>query len=275
MIKLITLKSIKRQLIFYGLILTCFFVGIIPCDFANPYQTGNASSPNIVFIILDAARADHFSCYGYQKNTTPSIDAISLKGVLFLNNFSQATSTSESVSRFMSSRYFSLPIVDDYGLIWGPIKKALPTEVFLEFYNQQIFLPEVLSMHGYRTALFSNHTWFTKDTYFVRQFDESFSFHVSEDYPVDKEFFTSVAQWIKKNRKKRFFIYCHLMSPHMPYVPNEEESEFLPNTDFQSLSTIRNKLIYAIGAGEEIKESDLPYLNGLYDAKLKHADKSV
>jgi len=275
MIKLITPKSIKRQLIFYSLILTCFFVVIITCDFANPYQTGNASSPNIVFIILDAARADHFSCYGYQKNTTPCIDAISRGGVLFLNNFSQATYTSESVSRFMSSRYFSLPICDDYGLIWASIKKASPTDVFLKFDDQQIFLPEVLSMHGYRTALFSNHTWFTKDTYFVQQFDEFFSFDVSRDYPADKEIFTSVAQWIKKNRKKRFFIYCHLMSPHKPYLPKEEESEFLPNADFQSLNTVRNKLNYAVDTREEIKEGDLPYVNGLYDGKLKHTDKWI
>jgi uncharacterized SAM-binding protein YcdF (DUF218 family) len=36
-----------------------------------------ASRPNVILIILDAARADHFSCYGYGKNTTPRMDAIS------------------------------------------------------------------------------------------------------------------------------------------------------------------------------------------------------
>lgn len=39
--------------------------------------------PNILLIVLDSARADHFSCYGYDLRTTPNIDGIAAEGVRF------------------------------------------------------------------------------------------------------------------------------------------------------------------------------------------------
>lgn len=33
-------------------------------------------SPNVVLIALDMMRADHLSCYGYPKPTTPHMDAL-------------------------------------------------------------------------------------------------------------------------------------------------------------------------------------------------------
>ena len=76
-------------------------------SFSGQRKAGrNRQAPNVLFIILDAARADHFSCYGYRKHTTPRMDGIGLKGVLFLNNFSPATATVYSVPRIFLSRYF-------------------------------------------------------------------------------------------------------------------------------------------------------------------------
>ena len=64
-----------------------------------------SSPPNVVFILLDAARADHFSCYGYDKKTTPRIDAIGQRGAIFLKNFVAATETYYSLPLIFTSRY--------------------------------------------------------------------------------------------------------------------------------------------------------------------------
>ncbi|MBD3291842.1 MAG: sulfatase-like hydrolase/transferase, partial [Armatimonadia bacterium] len=40
-------------------------------------------APNILLIVLDSARADRFSCYGYDRPTTPNIDRIAEEGTLF------------------------------------------------------------------------------------------------------------------------------------------------------------------------------------------------
>ena len=44
--------------------------------------------PNIILMGIDSLRADHLSCYGYEKKTSPHIDKLSESGALFLNHFS-------------------------------------------------------------------------------------------------------------------------------------------------------------------------------------------
>ena len=36
---------------------------------------------NIILITIDTLRADHLSCYGYHRNTTPIIDKIAKEGI--------------------------------------------------------------------------------------------------------------------------------------------------------------------------------------------------
>ncbi len=40
-------------------------------------------TPNVLFVILDAGRADHFGAYGYARPTTPHIDRLAREGVVF------------------------------------------------------------------------------------------------------------------------------------------------------------------------------------------------
>ena len=43
----------------------------------------SSSAPNLIFIVLDTLRADHMSTYGYERPTTPELDAWAKKGVTF------------------------------------------------------------------------------------------------------------------------------------------------------------------------------------------------
>ena len=57
------------------------------------HARGRPQSPNIVLIVWDTARADHFSSYGYFRNTTPNIDQFAKRGVLFENAISASSWT--------------------------------------------------------------------------------------------------------------------------------------------------------------------------------------
>ena len=46
--------------------------------------------PNVILLVMDAVRADHLSCYGYHRKTSPNIDNLAKKGVLFESAFSTA-----------------------------------------------------------------------------------------------------------------------------------------------------------------------------------------
>ncbi|UCC94735.1 MAG: sulfatase [Candidatus Omnitrophota bacterium] len=235
------------------------------------------SRPNILFIVLDAARADHFGCYGYERNTTPFIDAAARRGALFLNHFTNATHTSGALPKIFFSRYFSLPIFETDGWVWG-IKQSSPELIFGNFDNQQIFLTELLSRYGYYTVIFHPHPMFNENSYLIKKFDECFYIEArGEQMPAEVMLtVTTVGTWIRQNKRYPFFIYCHIMSPHEPYHPRDEDREFLEGFDVSAIREARKKFrLPKKESAEGFNQRELEILEGFYDSNLKHVDKWV
>jgi hypothetical protein len=61
---------------------------------------------NVIFFFIDTVRADHLSAYGYQRKTTPNLDRLAERSVVFENGFSPAARTAEAIPRFMQSSYW-------------------------------------------------------------------------------------------------------------------------------------------------------------------------
>lgn len=61
-------------------------------------ESGVSSSPNVVVVVLDAARADHFGSYGYARPTTPRADAFAATAVRYARVMSEASYTFLSTS---------------------------------------------------------------------------------------------------------------------------------------------------------------------------------
>ena len=60
---------------------------------------------NVVVLTLDALRADHVSAYGYERETTPNLDAFAEGGIRFENAYSLSTHTREAIPGLLSGRY--------------------------------------------------------------------------------------------------------------------------------------------------------------------------
>ena len=101
--------------------------------------------PDILLILLDATRADHLSCYGYSRRTTPNLDRIAGEGVLYENAISASCWTLESLASILTGRFPS-----EHGAHWGnqSLGPALET------------LPAFLREAGYRTVCLSNNPCF-------------------------------------------------------------------------------------------------------------------
>ena len=54
------------------------------------------SRPNILLISLDTTRADHLGCYGYERDTSPRLDALAKESTLFEHAFAPMPSTDPS-----------------------------------------------------------------------------------------------------------------------------------------------------------------------------------
>ncbi|HEX7123869.1 MAG TPA: sulfatase-like hydrolase/transferase [Gemmatimonadaceae bacterium] len=113
--------------------------------------------PNVLLLVLDTQRADHLSSYGYQRPTTPRIDALAAEGVLYEHAFSSSSWTLPSHASLMTGRY---PQEHRAGVIRRPwLDDRYPT------------LAEVLRDRGYATGGFvANGYWCGRQTRLNRGF---------------------------------------------------------------------------------------------------------
>src|SRR5262249_56765880 len=100
--------------------------------------------PNVILVLIDTLRADHLSCYGYERHTTPVLDAFATEGVLFSHAFAQSSWTKPSTASLLTSTY---PTMHQMNLE----KAKLPESALL--------LPEALHAAGYTTAMLSGNPW--------------------------------------------------------------------------------------------------------------------
>ncbi len=60
---------------------------------------------NLVLVLLDAAAYGHFGYAGYDRNTTPNVDALAEKSLVFDTAYTEASSTGPSVYAMFTSSY--------------------------------------------------------------------------------------------------------------------------------------------------------------------------
>jgi len=96
------------------------------------------NAPNVLLITLDTLRADHLSSYGYARKTTPNLDRLAERGVLFEFAFANSSWTLPAHASLLTGR---LP--SEHGADWrSPMDAGIPT------------LAETFSAAGYRTGGF-------------------------------------------------------------------------------------------------------------------------
>ncbi|MFB6144025.1 MAG: sulfatase-like hydrolase/transferase [Candidatus Nanohaloarchaea archaeon] len=159
-------------------------------------------SKNVVLLIMDTARAQNFSCYGYEKETTPFIDSVAENGVIFKNCYANAPWTLPSHYSFFTGE---LPPVHGYT---SKDKKSS---------YDRATLPERLSKRGYRTIGISNNGYISSLYGFDEYFDE-FHFNADEagiDYKLlfenDEIFYDLVEgereeKWSNAKEKYKYFL---------------------------------------------------------------------
>jgi arylsulfatase A-like enzyme len=97
-------------------------------------------SPNIAVFVLDTARADHLSCYGYSRQTTPFLDEVASYGVIYTNAYSNATWSLPAYASFFTGKYPS-----EHGVVdW---QRSVESNRLVEGLNER----------GYETLGFSPH----------------------------------------------------------------------------------------------------------------------
>ena len=112
---------------------------------------------HVVLVVLESVRADHVGAYGYPRPTTPHLDELAAKSVVYERAYAGSSSGPQSLSTLWTGR---LP--SSGGSIG--LREATPHPALLT-------LPRLFLRAGFRTGLVSNHAAL-RERAFTRGFDD-------------------------------------------------------------------------------------------------------
>jgi arylsulfatase A-like enzyme len=211
---------------------------------------------NVILILVDTLRSDHLSLYGYERDTSPKIDAWGQVGIVFERAIAHSSWTKPSTASLLTSLHPSTHRVSGAGS--GLPASAEP-------------LAEILSRNGFHTSLFTGNSYVTP----VFGFDQGVDYFWGEDQPrlrqlvvghllfmahyrsravralydgmvaierqltgreslpegkvraetITRRFWS----WLDGIGNERFFAYLHYVDPHSPYAPGPPyDRHFMP-----------------------------------------------
>ena len=111
---------------------------------------------NLIFVVVDALRADYLSCYGYEKNRTYNIDFVAENGCLFTNAFTVSCLTTVIFSTLFTGAYPFQHGIREFSYV---MDDKLPT------------LAEIFSKYDYKTGAVTGSVVLDKSRRFNRGFD--------------------------------------------------------------------------------------------------------
>lgn len=219
---------------------------------------------NVVYVVLDAARADHFGAYGYPRATTPEIDRIAAEGVVFERVYTPAVYTLGA----MASVWTSQPPDRHHGDV--SFAARLPKD--------RLTLAELLTARGVHTAGFVANTVAGGLNGFDRGFSE---FHeLWRTHGSRGDVFRQVMPgWLDTQGGRRFFAYLHFREPHSPYDPEPPfDTRFGPDGPIPKSARRPpgDSWIVDVNRGRRtLTPAETEHLVRLFDGNLAYADREV
>ncbi len=191
-----------------------------------------SSPPNLILISVDTLRADHLGCYGYSRNTSPNIDRLLARGVMFMRASTNVPLTGPAFCSLFTSRYPHQT---------GATRNGVPMVKTAES------MTLILKSKGYTTAaILSN--WPLKSHLcglkpgFDLYDDEFFKkrwlvFNTERDA---KGVTDNAVAWLESDPKEPFFLWAHYSEPHAPYVSHKKFNFADPGPRSESQTRVDN-----------------------------------
>ena len=236
---------------------------------------------NVLVVVVDSARADHLSCYGYARETTPFLDTVARDGIRFQNMIATAAGTLSSHAALFTGMH-------------SVTHGATGENRFLS--SRHKLLPEYLKSVGYRTAAFCTNPWVSPETGFGRGLDAFFTQRHQTGLTARALLYgrrasdrllrrrdagarrtnEALKRWLTASPQP-FFAFVHYNETHLPFQPPPPyDRMFLP----RGVSTARVRMVNQDGnkyltAQVDMDEEDFTLLTALYDGGLRYIDHRV
>jgi choline-sulfatase len=175
---------------------------------------------NLVLVTIDTLRAQETGFMGYDKPTTPNLDALAAKSVVFERAYSMASYTGKALAPMLIGKYPSETLRDG-----GHFNK---------YFAGNTFVAERLHNAGFLTMGVASH-WYFREPYGLEQGFDKFDLSAlptsgqsDTDTNSTSPQLTDAAIKLLDARPtgSRFFLWVHYFDPHLQYVPHAEAPDF-------------------------------------------------
>lgn len=232
-------------------------VGALLASGCGPAESSVTPTRGYILVSVDTLRADHLGLHGYERDTSPFLDSLASRSVVFDNAIVQLPGTLPSHMSMLTGLY-----PGEHGVY--PPDGALAAEIET--------VAEVFRRNGYRTAGFTEGGYMDGDYGFSRGFDrfDDEPKRIDETFGLGVEFIEALAA------EEPFFLFLHSYSVHDPYDPPEPYRHmFWPGDPPDSFAPTGRNLV-AVNRGERTVDPEtVRYFEALYDAGIREMDAEL
>lgn len=251
-------------------------------------QVSECRDCNVILITLTNLRWDHLSQNGYDRPTTPNLDALAKQSLVFENMFSHSSWTlPEGISIFTSLYPFQHGVMNRFDGSF--VSKDTPS------------LIDMLNKSGYKTAGFTGGFDYDPKYGLTSRFDdyegcgdESVAILTTLGYGKLDCTLPKALTWIKNNVNSKFFVHIQGYDVHCPFSQKggaTYDKNYRGNVDFTNCLWTFDKTdpvikdgkkfypVYSSGSGSDSKvllsEEDVHHLIAIYDEAIKDSDTQL
>jgi arylsulfatase A-like enzyme len=164
---------------------------------------------NVILITVDTLRVDHLSLYGYERSTSPNIDAVGREGTVFERAYTYWPKTRGSMAMMLTGR---TPSRNGYRARRPGLLEFNPT------------LASLLSEAGYRTAAAVDNPNVAKAHGYGKGFETYRETWEEQGLATEMDRTRAITEtgvrFLKEVASDRpFFLWLHYVNPHAPYRP--------------------------------------------------------
>ena len=228
----------------------------------------------ILLIAIDTLRADHLSCYGYVRQTSPNLDMLASEGILFQTCINQTAHTMPTFTTIMTGQN---PLTHDI----VSTLYAHPNEPGQVIDDETPLLAQQFRQADWLTAAFDNLMQFgCVPKWFARGYD----FYVNTISKKNKfvaavlaeEINARLIPWLRMYGKEDFFLFVHYWDVHQPY--NEPEPYMSLHVDGPAPAGIKTPdgraFLPRWGWDDRLSESQRRRL-AQYDGEITYCDAEI
>jgi arylsulfatase A-like enzyme len=221
-----------------------------------------ADTRNVILISIDTLRADHLGCYGYDRETSPNIDALAADSSVFLNTYASSSWTLPSHISLLTSLHsihHQVSHEDD----------RIDPEI--------ITLADMMRINSFSCAAFTGGGFVSSSYGFSKGFD-SYNEGVGGVFHQDsaERVYGAVSDWIDRQQDRDFFLFIHTYQTHNPYVcPYPYKVMFLDEKAKVGNIDLKGHLGGLSNIFKKIPEPEVRNIIGLYDGEIRYTDEKL